>query len=230
MMWARGSIVAALLIVLLPLSCSLNVRVDGQEKQDGKGSPLRLSVTVLTQTYCLNRAIVDTPVRGAIVGSVSFGLHLRIQNVGDHAIILCRKCIECYSPSLFDVRADGTRGGLIWGVIPDTFGVTVRTRHPKHPDSNYPIIPQGGALEIDRSAALDLVVFSGDHTSSRGWVYPGRYFLQPRFFTWDQADPEAEMVARRWKSYGELYDQEIVAEPIPIQIEIPQVAANCPAR
>jgi hypothetical protein len=228
-MRARGSVVTPLLLVSLTPFLFLNVRLDGQEKPAGKGSPLKLTVTVLSQTYCVNRTIVDAPARGAVVGEVSFDLHLRIQNVGDHAIILCRKCIECYCPDLFDIQADGTQGGLGWGVIPGTFGVTVRAHHPKHPDSNDPIIPHEGALEMDRLAVVDFVDFSRAHTPSKGWVYPGRYFLQARFFTWDPADPDAEALARRWKSYGELYDQEIVAEPIAIQIEIPQAPVNCSA-
>ena len=230
MMGARGTIVASLLTVLITPLLSLNARVDGQEMQDRKRSPLKLTVTVLAQTYCVNRTIVDAPLRGAVVGSVSFDLHLRIQNVGDHAIILCKKCIESYPPNLLNVQADGTPGSLSWGVIPDTLGVTVRAHHPKRPDSDYPILPPGSVREMDRSTGVSFVVYSGDRTRDKGWVYPGRYFLQARFSTWAEADPDAEAVARSWKSYGELYDKELVAEPIPIQIDIPKAPADCPAR
>jgi hypothetical protein len=231
MMWTRGSIVASLLIVLIIPLLSFNARVDGQEEQDGKRNPLRLTVTVLAQTHCVNRTIVDAPVRGAVVGEVSFDLHLRIQNVGGYAIILCKKCIESDPPNLFDVRPDGTKGSLSWGVIPDTLGVIVHTHHPQRPDLNYPIVPPGGALEVDRAAGVSFVLFSGYLTPSKGyWVNPGRYFLQARFVTWPPADSEALVLARRWKSYGELYDQEIFAEPIPIQIEIPKAPPDCPAR
>jgi hypothetical protein len=231
MMWTRGSIVASLLIVLIIPLLSFNARVDGQEEQDGKRNPLRLTVTVLAQTYCVNRTIVDAPVRGAVVGEVSFDLHLRIQNVGGYAIILCKKCIESDPPNLFDVRPDGTKGSLSWGVIPDTLGVIVHAHHPQRPDLNYPIVPPGGVLEVDRAAGVSFVLFSGYLTPSKGyWVNPGRYFLQARFVTWPSADSEALVLARRWKSYGELYDQEIVAEPIPIQIEVPKAPPDCPAR
>ena len=231
MMWTRGSIVASLLIVLIIPLLSFNARVDGQEEQDGKRNPLRLTVTVLAQTYCVNRTIVDAPVRGAVVGEVSFDLHLRIQNVGGYAIILCKKCIESDPPNLFDVRPDGTKGSLSWGVIPDTLGVIVHAHHPQRPDLNYPIVPPGGVLEVDRAAGVSFVLFSGYLTPSKGyWVNPGRYFLQARFVTWPPADSEALVLARRWKSYGELYDQEIFAEPIPIQIEIPKAPPDCPAR
>jgi len=229
-MSARGYILALSLFALLPAFLSLNARVDDQEKQDEKSSPLKLTVTVLAQTYCVNRAIVDEPVRGATVGEVSFDLHLRVQNVGGHAIILCKKCIESYPPNLFDVGGDGTKGSLSWGEIPDTLGIIVHSHHPRRPDLNYPIVTPGGALEVDRSTGISFVLFSGYLTPNKGWVNPGRYFLEARFVTWPPADSEALMIARRWKSYGELYYQEIVPEPIPIQIEIPKAPPDCPAR
>lgn len=220
------------LIALSALHLPLDAPAYSQEKQGGTSNPLKLTVTLLAQHCCVNREIEDSPVRGAVVGTVLFDLHLRIQNVSDLAIILCSKCVEPDSSNLFEILADGTRGTLSnEPLLADTFGLTARVHHPKRPDSDYPIIPRGGELEMDRPAGVGFVVFSKDHASGRAWVYPGRYFLQPRFVTWEQTDSGAKELARRWKSYGDLYHEEIVAEPIPIEIEMPQQAMpDCRAR
>jgi len=202
----------------------------GREKQDGKNNPLKLTVTMQAQHYCVNREL-DSPVRETLVGTVSFDLRLRIQNATDHAIILCRKCVEADSPNLFDIRADGKRGALRpEPMIYDGPGLIARTDHPKRPNSDDPIIPRGGKLEMDGSAGVGFVVFSKDHRANGGWVYPDRYFLQPRFLAWEQTDPGAKDLAPRWKSYGKLYDKEIAAEPMPIEIKMPQAMADCRTR
>ena len=74
------------------------------------------------------------------------------------------------------------------------------------------------------------MIFSTNHAPGRAWVYPGRYLIQPRFVTWVQSDPGAKDLARRWKSYGALYAEEIVAEPMPIEIEIPKDMPDCRTR
>jgi hypothetical protein len=222
------SIFLTALIAVSALHFSLDAPMRGQDQQEGKNNPLKLTVTLLAQHYCVNREIWGSPVREAIVGTVLFDLHLRIQNVSNHAVILCGKCVEADSPNLFDIQPDGTRGALrSERIVEDCCGLIESAPHPKRPDADYPIIPRGSELEMDRSAIVDFVVFSEHHASNGIWVYPGRYFLQPRFVTWKQADPDAKDLARRWKSYGEFYDKEIVAEPIPIQIEIQHAMPDC---
>jgi hypothetical protein len=216
----RRSFVPAL-IALVALHLSLAAPTYCQQNQDGKNDTLKLTVTLLGQHYCANREMEDSPVREAVVGTVSFDFRLRIQNVSDHAIILCRECVGADWPNLFDVQADGTRGVLrSEHMIEDCCGLMAPAHHPKRPDSDYPIIPRGGELEMDRSAGLGFVVFSEDHASNGIWVYPGRYFLQPRFVTWEQTDTGAKDLAGRWKSCGGLYRDEPLAEPMPISIEI----------
>jgi hypothetical protein len=114
--------------------------------------------------------------------------------------------------------------------MPDTFGLTARVHQPKRPDSDDPIISRGGELEIDRTAGVGWVIFSTNHAPGGAWVYPGRYFFQPRLVTWEQPDPRAKDLARRWKSYGVLYAEEIVAGPMPIEIEIPKGMPDCRTR
>jgi hypothetical protein len=116
-------------------------------------------------------------------------------------------------------------------MIADTYGpTTVRLQHPKSPDSDYPIIPPGGELEMDRSLKVGLVIFTTKQPPVEGWLSPGRYYLQPRFLTWEQTDSGAEDLARRRKSYEDLDDEEIVAEPMPIEIEMRQAMPDCRTR
>jgi hypothetical protein len=230
-MWTNRRIPVPVLIALSARYLSLDAPTYGQKQQDGKNNPLKLTVTVRAHHYCVNRGIEDSPVRGAVVGSVGFDLRLRIQNVSDHAIILCRKCVQLDSSNLFDIKADGTRGDLSnEPLMADTFGLTARVHHPKRPDSDYPIIPHGGELEMDRPAGVGFVVFSKDRVPGRAWVYPGRYFFQVRVITWQETDPCANDLARRWKSYGDLCDELIVAEPIPIKIETQKAKPDCRTR
>jgi hypothetical protein len=233
MIWANRKSILPALIVLSVLQLSLDAPTHGQENQDEKNNPLKLTVTVFATRYCVNREIEDSPVRGAVVGTVLFDLHLRIQNISDHAIILCRKCVEADASNVFDIQADGTRGALRQEpMIEDTFGLTARVHHPKRPDSDYPIIPSGGHMEMDRSAGVGFVIFSEVHVpSNKAWIYPGRYFFQARFLSWGLTEPGAKDLARCWKSCAELYDEEIAAEPMPIEIEMPQQAMpDCRAR
>jgi hypothetical protein len=232
MIWIRRMTFVGALIALSAVHSSLNAPMYGQEDRDGKNNPLKLTVTLLAQHYCANREIWDSPVRGSVVGTAAFDFHLRIQNVSDHAIILCRKCVKSDWPVLWDINADGTRGALRREpMIMDTYGpTTARVHHPKRPDSDYPIIPRDGELEIDRSIDVDLVIFSTAHPPAKVWLYPGRYFIQPRFVTWEDPDPGAKNLGRRWKSYGDLYDDELVAEPMPIEIETQHDMPDCRTR
>jgi hypothetical protein len=231
MIWTKRRFFVPALIVLSALHLSSGAPTSGREQPDGKSSPLKLKVTLHAQHYCADREIEDSPAQGAVVGNVSFDAHLRIRNVSDHAIILCGKCVAADSFNLFDAKADGTRGALgNEGLMADTFGLTARVHHPKRPDSDCLIIPRGGELEIDRTTGVGGVIFSTNHAPGRAWVYPGRYLIQPRFVTWVQSDPGAKDLARRWKSYGALYAEEIVAEPMPIEIEIPKDMPDCRTR
>ena len=220
------------LIVLSALHLSWDAPTYGQQRLGGKNNPLKLTVTLLGQHDCVNREIWDAPVRGAVAGTGSFDFHLRIQNASDHAVILCKRCAESDWPVLWDMQADGTRGApRREPMIADTYGpTTVRLQHPKSPHSDYPIIPPGGELEMDRSLKVGLVNFTTKQPPVKSWLYHGRYFLQPRFLTGEQTDSGAEDLARRWKSYGDLYDEEIVAEPMPIEIEMRQAIPDCRTR
>jgi hypothetical protein len=226
------NIFLAALIALSALHLSLDAPIYGQEKQEGKNNPLKLTVTLLAQHYCANREIWDSPVRGAVVGTVAFDFRLRIQNVSDHAVILCGKCVPSDWPVLWDIQADGTRGARRREPMKvyDYGPATVRAHHPKRPDSDYPIIPHGGELEMDRFTDVELVIFSTDHSPVNFWLYPGRYFFQARFVSSEQSDPGAKDLARRWKSYGDLHAEEIVAEPMPLEIEIQQAMSDCRTR
>jgi hypothetical protein len=146
MIWTKRRFFVPALIAISALYLSSGAPTSGQEQPDGKSSPLKLEVTLHAEHYCADREIEDSPARGAVVGKVSFDAHLRIRNVSDHAMILCEKCVAADSFNLFDIKADGTRGALSnEGLMADTFGLTARVRHPKRPDSDYPIIPRGGA-------------------------------------------------------------------------------------
>jgi hypothetical protein len=232
MNWANRRIFVPALIALSAFHLKLDAPARAQEKRDRMNNPLKLTVTLRAQHYCVNREIEDSPVRGAVVGTVNFDFRLRIQNVGDHPVILCGKCLKSDWPVLWDIQADGTRGALRREpMLVETYGpTTVRARRPKRPDSDYPIIPRGGELEMDRTTAVGLVIFSVNHAPAKVWVYPGRYFLQPRFVTWEQTDPGAKDLARRWKSYGDLYDEEMAAEPMQVEIEMPQALPDCRTR
>ncbi len=194
------------LIVLSALHLSWDAPTYGQQRLAGKNNPLKLTVTLLGQHYRANREIWDAPVRGAVVATGSFDFRLGIKNASDHAVILCQRCAESDWPVLWDMQADGTRGALRReSMIADAYGpTTVRLQHPKSPDSDYPIIPPGGELEMDRSLKVGSVIFATKQPPVKSWLYPGRYYLQPRFLTWEQTDSGAEDLARRWKSYGDL--------------------------
>src|ERR1700691_835159 len=198
MIWTKRRFFVSALIALSGLHLSLAAPTPGQERPGEKSNPLQLTVTLFAQHDCADRNIENPPVQGAVVGKVLFDAHLRIRNVSGHAMILRGKCVVAESFNLFDSKADDSRGAVSTeGLMLGTFGLTARAHPPPRPNSDYPVIARGGELEIDRTAGVDWVIFSTNHAPGCAWEYPGYYFFQPRFVTWEQPDPGTNELARR---------------------------------
>jgi hypothetical protein len=187
---------------------------------------VRSTIEVVSQDYCLSPYQDSDNPR---LGSLEMLLNLRVENVSDHAVILCEKCIETgEEPTLSSVNSDGTVGETRnGGMIFDTFGYDRPGKYPDRPAKDYAIIKPGENLGLQYRAAI-LVTYSPS-TIPRMVLNSGSYLLATSFRTWwGEKRDHSKALARKWRAYGELYTGILTPEPVPIRIDVPEKPAVCP--
>jgi|GEM_PF-5716616 hypothetical protein len=218
--------IAALLVgMLLAGALMLNAR---QAARNEKEPPVRASVTIVSQNYCLYpdewKAGEKEP-----FGSLVFLLNFRIENTSDRAVILCKECIQLAGePALLSVKSDGTAGGIRNGGMNwDRFGSDPPRHDPARPDQRYAILKPHETFNGNYKTAI-LVSYDSPATY-RGNLSPGSYFLQLEFLTWwwEETDTSGALRAK-WEAYGDLYSDPLRPALVSVRIEIPDTLSTCP--
>jgi hypothetical protein len=219
---ARLPAVALLVGTLLPIS-SLPKRGRVPESAQPR---VRSTIEIASQGYCLN------PFRGSDnprLGSLALVLNLRVENISDHSMILCKRCIETGDePALSSVNPDGTPGQIRnGGMNADTFGYDQPPKYPSRPEKDYAILKPGENLNLQYPTGILVTYYPS--TIPRMVLSSGYYFLVTSFRTWwGEKRDHSKALARKWRAYGELYTGILTPEPLPIRVDVPEKLAVCP--
>jgi hypothetical protein len=220
--------ILAVASVLFVAFCSLSPgRAYAQD--DAKKHTLVLTAHAVSQESCAHRPRHETKYPRGLTGEVSFRIHLKIQNVSNHSVILCETCIYLDPPDVFNVTEEGRLGALRWS--PDTDDEVKPTKAPRfsnHPDSRFRVIQPGDSFETDRSTPLFLPVGQEWSDGTLRWIAPGPYFLRVSFRPWNQSSQVTDALRRRWKTYGELYSEDLVSMPIAVRLAVSPDSPSCP--
>jgi hypothetical protein len=202
------------------------VPASGQVGNSPPESPLRATIAVLSQGYCLNSYQEH---RSDRFGSLALLLDLQIKNASDHRAILCRKCIESVDePALWLANPDGSPGRIRNGGMQfDTFGVDPPRKDSGSPDKNYVTLDPGEHL--DARYQTGILVSYDPPPGLRTTLYAGDYLLLVKFQTWwVESRDTSKMLRNRWKAYGDLYTGILAPPPLPIRVEVPAELTPCP--
>jgi hypothetical protein len=208
--------------------CFFSVATAGAQSNSNT-QVLAFTATVVSQQYCAHRPSHETKYPRGLTGEVSFRIHLKIQNLSNHSVILCEACIYLNSPDVFRVTAEGNLGTLRWS--PDTDDRVEPTKAPRFPnrlDSRFRVIHPSDSFETDRATPLFLPVGREWSDGALRWIAPGPYVLRVSFRPWDQSSQLTDALRRRWKAYGELYSEELVSLPVAVRLEVPPDSPSCP--
>jgi len=197
----------------------------GQKLQaDPANDPLRLAVRVVSQSYCIEE---DDRSGGPPIGHLEILLHLKIKNASRHRVILCPTCIEPDDPRTFALNSDGTPGNLVYNMNTDRFGYEPSIGYPDRPNDRYQILGPGETLETQKGVWL-LGVLDSAYPARYGGMSNGKYLLEAHFLMWRWEKPEeTERIKQKWAKYGQVYDGDLKASPIPIEIEFPAKPPTC---
>jgi hypothetical protein len=219
---ARTSLRSAAVFVaaILMGAASLNAR---RAPQNSEKPPLRATITIVSQRYCLNSYQDKKDDR---FGSLSFLLHLRVENTSDHALILCKDCIYAASePTLSSINPDGTPGQTRnGGMTFDTFGFDPPRQEPETPDKDYAILKHGESYNGDYKTGI-LVSYG---SPARYRLVSGNYILRTEFTSWRAEEKDSSATLRaKWKSYGYLYSGLLVPDPLTVRVDVPENLPLC---
>jgi len=144
--------------------------------------------------------------------------------VSPHNVILCKDCIKGDGSRLFATLPDGTVK-LVSILNTDTlYGPKVH--YPSRPNDNYAVLKPGEVLNAEGTNVLPGVVDS-IYPPQTGGIANGRYSFQAEFESFSERPKVITSLRRRWRKYGDLYTEGLVADPIPIQIAIPDNPPPC---
>lgn len=144
---------------------------------------------------------------------------LRTRNVGGRNVILCKKCIADGGPRVRAVGPDGAPGETIADIQEDSFGFEPPPPFRSRSDANYVVLRPGDAYE----AAVPVHIFgavASNYPPHIGRLWPGTYFLEEGFWGWQEPDEVTNLLKKRWKRVGELYDRGFLTPPLPFEIEL----------
>jgi hypothetical protein len=198
----------------------------GQATNKPLASPLRATIALISEGYCLNSYQERSNDR---FGSLAFLVHLEIRNVSDHRVILCRKCIESADePTLWLANPDGSPGQIRNGGMQfDAFGVDPPRKDPGSPDKNYVTLNPGEHLDADYRTGI-LVTYDPP-PGLRTTLHSGDYRLQVKFQSWQVEKADTSKLLRDWwKAYGDLYTGILAPAPLPVRVDVPAVLSPCP--
>lgn len=217
----RLRVVALLVGTFLPISSLPR----GGRAPDSTQPRVRSTMRIVSQGYCLDpHQDSDNP----RLGSLALLLNLRVVNISDHPIIICKKCIETrQEPTLSSVNSDGTPGQVRnGGMIIDNFAYD-EPKYPGRPEKEYTILKPGDDLNVRYRTAILVTYYPS--TISRMILSSGNYLLGISFRTWwSEKTDRSKTLARKWRASGELYTGILTPEAVPIRIDVPEELAICP--
>ena len=202
------------------------VPASGQATNKTLESPLHATITVISQGYCLNSYQERSNDR---FGSLSFVLHLQIENVSGHRVILCRKCIaSAEEPTLWSTNPDGSPGQILNGGMQlDAFGIDPPRKDSASPDKNY--VTLNPREHLDATYKTAILVSYDPPPGLRTTLRAGDDLLQVKFKSWWVEETDTSKVLRnRWKAYGDLYTGVLALAPLPIRVDVPAILSPCP--
>jgi hypothetical protein len=220
--YARLPVVTLLVGTLLPISSLLK---RGRPPESAQPR-VRSTIEIASQGYCLDPSQDSDNPR---LGSLALLLNLRVENISDHPMILCKKCIQAdQEPTLSLVNSDGTPGeARNGGMIFDTFGYDQPGKYPDRPEKEYAILKPGENLNLQYREGILVTYYPS--TIPRMILNSGNYFLEMSLGTWwNEKKDTSKALARKWRAFGELYAGILTPEPLPIRIDVPEKLAVCP--
>jgi hypothetical protein len=211
-----------LILLAAPYSRTSNTGQGTQERNDR----LHLIVKVISQRYCGDVVQTKAEALREKRGFARFNLRLYMRNITDRPVILCRVCLGDETPLLLPVNADGTPGNPLFDLNADASVYDPAPEFSQGPNGNYVILSPGGIYEADQETWVP-VAFTTSHPLYKGYVNPGKYFLRARFSTWYQSLKETQAFQRRWESFGDLDDEVLISDPVPIEVDLPRRIPDC---
>lgn len=131
-------------------------------------------------------------------------------------------------PRVLPVNADGTPGNPLFNMLTDAAVHDPAPEFSRGPNGNYVVLQSNEKYETDQETWVP-VAFTDSRPRHKGYVNPGRYFLRPIHSTWYQSLKETESFRRRWQSFGDLADEVMESDPVPIEIQSLQGIPDCSA-
>lgn len=187
---------------------------------------LKMVATVKSQSYCVVDA-GNPAQRVDRIGTVLLNLRIRIENVSDHNVILCKACIEDNGLRFRKIGSDGGPGEYLPAFIIDRYGYE-KVSTSNRPDNNYVILAPEHSYETEISTGRMVNLESETpYNANKGILFNGKYFFQANVITWWQPSSITSKLKLRWKQFGELSDDELESQLIPIDVNFPGDAPNC---
>jgi hypothetical protein len=149
-----------------------------------------------------------------------------MRNITDRSVILCKVCLEDGVPLVLPVNPDGTPGNPLYNPLVDKSGHFPVPEFSLGPKGNYVILTPGQIYEANLETQVP-VAFTTSHPLYKGFVNPGRYFLRAQILTWYQPLESTKEFQSRTEAFGDLVDEVLVSDPIPIQIDFPKRIPDC---
>lgn len=197
-----------------------------QDTPPKTNTALAMTAAVKSQPYCL----IDPdnpPHRGDHFGNVFLNLTIRIENVSNRNVILCKTGIEDDGAEFRKAGSNGGPGEFIPELIVDRYGYE-KVSAPNRPDNNYVILApeQSYATEISTGRVVNLES-ENPYNANKGILFNGKYFFQATVMTWWQPPTVTSKLKLRWKRFGDLSDDVLTSQLIPIEINFPNGAPMC---
>lgn len=200
----------------------------GKQAEDKRVNRLRLTLMVSSQRYCGDPGQTKEEAAEEKRGSAEFKLRLSMRNITDRPVILCKVCLLDIGPHVLPVNADGTPGNPLFNLNTDAAVYDPAPEFSRGPNGNYVVLRPNENYETDQETWVP-VAFTDSRPRYKGYVTPGRYFLRAIYSTWYQSLKETESFRRRWQSFGDLVDEVLESDPVPIEIHSPQDIPGCSA-
>lgn len=188
------------------------------ESDTGTDFHLHATIRLESQQYCIGSE--------KSIGSARFQLRVQIQNDGHRPVLLCRKYVVIWTPSLRYIRSDGSSGDLAYGPMPDNL---VDAHYPKNLAREYAIIQPHDSYVFEGATAVLLYIPSPSpkHPKPRLVAEPGNFLLQVEITTWEGPDDAAKVLRDRWRAHGDLFTGYLMSDLIPLKIDPPLELPRC---
>ena len=181
-------------------------------------SPLRLSIKVEGEQYCIGDSELDGLRLKARLVYTNHGKEKLILYKGSTTIsrLMISRTLADAAAKRFEVDSSitsATSGGAkcYRGRVPSTCFVSLQ------PNASY---------EVETN--IRLFVVRGDAREITGAVMSGDHVLQVEVPTWHESNELAKQLARRWQQNGALWSTPVTSEPLLFTVKKEHQAVNCP--